>query len=82
MQQDIQQQYVKKMQEGNFKLTKNNAYLEAENCNDSNDSVEMFNVSLRNTVEPILINVKINGILVKMELDFGAGISILPEDLF
>jgi len=70
------------MSENSSKLTKSNAYLEANSQDDNENSIEMFNINFKKTVEPILVNLKINNILVSMELDSGAGISILPENLF
>jgi len=60
------------------KLTKSNAYLKVTEGNSADSLIEMFNIHVKNTVEPILVDAKINGTIVNMELDSGTGVSILP----
>lgn len=57
----------------------------SNNCikeiNYDDDYINMFNLTDINSNKPIIIKLVVNDVLLDMELDTGAGVSILPEKL-
>lgn len=72
---------VCKSRKSNYKVKSNNYVSSEETQELSMDFVNMFNLSKINFCKPFIIKMLVNGVPLEMELDTGAGVSVLPEGI-
>lgn len=65
-----------------YKNDVSNHYVEPDMAESQLDFIEMYFISENNIVKPVKVEMSVNDRVVTFELDSGAGISVIPDNLY